>query len=98
MKFEINEETICIYGFDGDYNYDPYEADENPIHLDLKEFLGTMTLDGYGDHLSKFIVEITSYPWVDRSHVDQIIDYMRKTYPDNKINWKETLHYLEGYN
>jgi hypothetical protein len=97
MKFQINEKTIFIVGFDGDYQYDPYEADETPISADESEFLETMHLDGYGDHLSKYIVELTSYPWVDRSNIDQIIDFMRLTYPDNKINWKETLNYLEGY-
>lgn len=97
MKFYINEDTIFISGFDGDYQYDPYEADETPIWADESDFLETMHLDEYGDHLSKFIVELTSYPWVDRSQVNQIIQFMRKNFPENRINWSETLNYLEGY-
>ena len=97
MEFQIVEDTIFMLGFDGGYDYDPYEADETPIHVEVEEFLATMPLDGFGDNLSKFIVELTSYPWVNRSKVDQIIDFMRLTYPDNRINWAETLNYLEGY-
>lgn len=98
MKFQTVENTILIYGFDGGYHYDPYEADEDPIHVELEEFLATMHMDGFGNLLSKFIVELTSYSWVDRSKVDQIIDFMRNNYPESKINWGETLKYLEDYN
>lgn len=98
MKFQINEDTIFISGFDGDFDYDPDEADETPIWVVENQLLETLHMDGFGDHLSKFIVELTSYPWVDRSKVDQIIDFMRNNYPESKINWGETLKYLEGYN
>lgn len=98
LKFQINEDTIFISGFDGDFDYDPDEADETPIWVYENQLLATMHMDGFGNRLSKFIVELTSYPWVDRSKVDQIIDFMRNNYPESKINWGETLKYLEGYN
>ncbi len=98
MEFQIVEDTIFMLGFDGGYDYDPYEVDETSIQVGTQEFLETMHMDGYGAHISKYIVELTSYPWVDRSQVDQIIKFMRLNFPDNRINWNETLNYLEGYN
>lgn len=97
MRFQINENTIFISGFDGDFEYDPYEADETPIWFYDTQLIETMPLDGFGNNLSKLIVELTSYPWVDRSNIDQIIDFIKSNYPNNKINWDETLKYLEGY-
>jgi hypothetical protein len=97
LKFYITKNTIYISEFNANYDHDPFESDETLIQVGVSEFLETMHMDGYGAHISKYIVELTSYPWVDRSQVDQIIDFMRLTYPDNKINWKETLNYLEGY-
>lgn len=98
IHFQINEDCIFIYGFDGDFNYDPYEADETPIYVYKPQLLETMRIDGIGENLSAFIIDLTSYPWVDRCKVEQIIVLMKIHYPESNINWEDTFKYLEGYN
>jgi hypothetical protein len=110
LGFQIDEDGIYILGFpyvpeeeiyitnDGSIDVrEPEYFDSMFLALTEMQLLETIHLEGFGDHLSGCIVELTSMPSVNRSQIDQIMDFIKEYYPDNRINWSETLNYLEGY-
>lgn len=93
----IPEEAIYINN-DGSIGIrEPEYSDAMHLSVTELQFLETVNINGIGDNLSGFIIELTSYPWSDRSKIDQIMKFMKEFFPDNLINWEGTLKYLEGY-
>jgi hypothetical protein len=111
IQFQINDDSIFIFGFPHENEEEIYITNDGSIDVREPEFFFSKTIDipeiellekvnisGIGENLSGFIIELTTYPWADRSQIDQIIALMKEYYPDSLINWEDTLKYLEGYN
>ena len=110
LDFVINIDFIDIIGFpfipqeeiyinkDGSIDIrEPEYFDSMHLTVTEMQLLEKVNISGIGENLSGFIIELTSYPWSDRSKIDQIMKFMKEYFPDNLINWEGTLKYLEGY-
>ncbi len=110
LKFQIKDGNILIHGFPHENEEEIYITSDGSIDvrepvfffskaIDIPEIelLEKVNISGIGENLSGFIIELTSYPWLERSHIDQIMELMKEHYPENLINWEGTLKYLEDY-
>ena len=96
VKVEISHRELVIYEWsDMDPNH-PDFYDDTPVHLSIEEAVETIEMEGYGKNLSRLVVELTGYSWVDRQYLDTVVKFMRENFKECKISWEETLHYLEG--
>lgn len=98
VKVEISHRELVIYELsDMDPNH-PDFFDDTPVHLSIEEAVETIEMEGIGKNLSKLVVELTGYSWVDRQYLVTVIKFMRENFKDSKISWEETFKYLEGMN
>jgi hypothetical protein len=96
LEVVIYGDELVIYEWS---DLDPSHPDcyeETPVHLTLEEAVETIEMEGFGKNLSKFIVELTGYSWIDKEYLDTVVKFMRENFKESDISWEETLHYLEG--
>jgi hypothetical protein len=67
---------------------------DTPTRLSVQDLLATTQIEGYGDHVSKFLADVAEVPWVNWQFLEIIISHIKNLYPENDINWEETLSYL----
>ena len=96
IEILVSEGELIIYDWIETDPNNPDFFDENPIHLPLEDALATIDLEGYGQNLSRLVVELTGYSWVDKQYLDAVIKFIRENYPEADISWKETFEYLDG--
>jgi hypothetical protein len=96
IDISVSEGELFIHElveFDQD---SPDFIDDTPLNLPLSEALATIEVGGHGKRLSKLVVELTGYSWVDKQYLDAVIKFIRENYPEADISWKETFEYLDG--
>jgi hypothetical protein len=96
LEVQIRQGELEIYEWS---DLDPSHPDfyeDTPVHLTLEEAVETIEMEGFGKNLSKFIVELTGYSWIDKEYLDTVVKFMRENLKESDISWEETLHYLEG--
>jgi hypothetical protein len=94
-QVEVSEGELLVFDYNEPEQYDPSFMDDTPIHLPLKEALATMEVAGYGKCLSKLVVELTGYSWIDKEYLHAVIKFLKENYPAADISWEETFNYLE---
>ena len=98
VKIEISNRELVIYEWFGIDPNHPDFYDDTPVHLSIEEAVSTIEMEGFGKNLSKLVVELTGYSWVDKKYLDTVIKFMRENFKESKISWEETFKYLEGMN
>lgn len=96
IECQISNGELLIFELsDIDPNH-PDFYDDTPVHLSIEEAIQIIEMEGIGKNLSKLVVELTGYSWVDRQYLDAVIKFIRENYPEADISWKETFEYLDG--
>lgn len=98
IECQISNGELLIFELS---DIDPSHPDfyeETPVHLTLEEAVETIEMEGFGKNLSKLVVELTGYSWVDKQYLETVIKFMRENFKESNISWEETLKYLEGIN
>ena len=96
IEILVSDGNLIIYDWIETDPSHPAFVDENPICLPLEDVLAKFEMEGYGKNLSKLVVELTGYSWVDKQYLDAVIKFIRENYPEADISWKETFEYLDG--
>jgi hypothetical protein len=96
IKIEVSNKQMYIFEKGGSLDTNPEEISEEPIGFLVSDVLATTVVKGFGTKLSKLVVELTGYSWVDRQYLDAVIKFIRVNYPETEISWKETFEYLDS--
>jgi hypothetical protein len=98
VECRISEGELVIYEWSDLDPNNPDFYDDTPVHLTIEEAVETIEMEGFGKNLSKLVVELTGYSWVDKQYLDTVIKFMRENFQESEISWDQTFKYLEGMN